>query len=256
MRVLKQSSLEAYLFALVGIAAAAFPMTWYFRSLLVLIMAGIIVDLIIRSPWTANWQWRPKLFCIVTAFCLLGAAAWRPIADDYRGAELPEGGLRFVHPELPMLVLDNNSSAIARDIKKMVGIWNADDLRTYVAGSSGDDPLPIPVSTFDMLRPHTSSGPESLFQPSVNAGYIKPGNRLIGSIGVICPTCSRGHTYVVYIVWGKEGWYAEVPQYNDKQLNEGQVVVPRRITKENLDQFFKSIEQTPKSERHQIKEVE
>jgi|HubBroStandDraft_6_1064221.scaffolds.fasta_scaffold2529118_1 hypothetical protein len=50
MRVLERSSLEAYLFALVGIAAAAFPMTWYFRAFLVLVLAGIIVDLIIRSP--------------------------------------------------------------------------------------------------------------------------------------------------------------------------------------------------------------
>ena len=62
-----------------------------------------------------------------------------------------------------MLILDNTSGVVAKDIKKMVGIWNADDLRTFVAGSSGNDPLPIPISTFDALRPHVASGPEAYF---------------------------------------------------------------------------------------------
>jgi hypothetical protein len=146
MRVLERSSLEAYLFAIVGIAAVAFPMTWYFRSLLVLVLAGIIIDLIIRSPLTAKWGWRPKLFCCLAAIGLLAAAAWRPIAEDFRGVELPEVTLRFVHPISPMLALDNNSGAIARDIKWTTAIWNTDDLRAYVPGSAGNDPLvPHPV---------------------------------------------------------------------------------------------------------------
>lgn len=164
--------------------------------------------------------------------------------------EKPDVSLRLVQPAGPMLVLDNNSGVIARDIKKLVGIWNADDLRTYVPGSSGNDPLPIPVSTFDVLRPHVSSGPESLFQQMVNAGYVKPGNRLIGSIGVVCPTCVRGHTYFVYIVWGKEGWFTET-----SAPKEGEIVVPSRITRENLEAYFKSIEQTPLSRRHAIMPV-
>lgn len=121
--------------------------------------------------------------------------SWRPILEDYRGVELPEIKLRLVHPISPMVVLDNVTGVLARDIKKTVAVWNADDLRAYSTGSSGNDPLPIPISTFDVLRPHTSSGRDSLFQQSLNAGLIKTGDRLIGSIGVICPTCFRGHTY-------------------------------------------------------------
>ena len=126
MRVLQRSSLEAYLFALVGIAAAAFPMTWYFRFLLVLVLAGIIVDLIIRSPWTVSWQWRPKLFCIIAAGALLTAAAWRPIADDYRGTEQPDVTLSLVVAKQPMLQLENLSGVVAQQIKYSFALWNLD----------------------------------------------------------------------------------------------------------------------------------
>ena len=76
-------------------------MTSYFRAFLVLVLAGIIVDLIYPGPpLTATWRWRPKLFCSVAALCLLGAAAWRPIYDDYRGDERPDVTLRFVWAEI------------------------------------------------------------------------------------------------------------------------------------------------------------
>lgn len=247
IHALSRSSVEAYLFGFIGIAAVAFPMTWYFRSLLVVCLIGIVIDLIIRSPLTVWWPVRAKLFCGTVTVCLLASASWRPILEDFRGPELPEVKLRLVHPISPMIVLDNTSGVVARDIKKMIGIWNADDLRTYVQGSSGNDPLPIPISTFDVLRPHVSSGGEGVFQQSVNAGYIKPGNRLIGSIGVVCPLCSRGYTYFVYIIWGKEGWFSELTEYK-----EGEVVVPSRITKENLEVYFSSIERTPQFRRHPI----
>jgi hypothetical protein len=189
VHALKGSSVEAYLFAFIGIAAAAIPMSWYLRTCLIIVLAGIAIDLIIRCPLTIRWPVRAKLFCGTVAIALLVLASWRPILEDYRGAELPDVGMHLVHPISLMLVLKNNSGVIARDIKKMVAIWNADDLRVYVPGSSGNDPLPISVATFDVLRPHISSGPESIFQQAVNAGYIKSGNRLIGSIGIVCPTC-------------------------------------------------------------------
>ncbi len=222
-------------------------MTWYLRSLLVLCLIGIATHFIIRSPLTIGWPRRAKIFCSTAAILLLVAASWRPIIDDYRGAELPEVALRLIHPLSPMTVLDNLSDVVARDTKRTIAIWNADDLRTYVPGSSGNDPLPIPISTFDVLRPHASSGPEGVFQLAVNAGYIMPGHRLIGSIGVICPTCSRGHTYLVYIVWSKEGWFAEAPDEK-----EGRVIVPGQITKENLEAYFKSIEKLPVAQRQPI----
>lgn len=162
----------------------------------------------------------------------------------------PEVTARFAHPSSPMLVLDNEFAAIARDIKMVFAIWNADDLRTYVPGSSGDDPLPIRISTYDVLRPHTSSGGQGIFQNSINAGYIKKGDKLIGSIGVVCPTCTRGHSYFVYIIWGQGGWFTEIS--NSK---EGGATVPKRMTPNDLKAYFSSIEQIPIVLRYPIAEM-
>jgi hypothetical protein len=181
---------------------------------------------------------------------MLVATSWRAVRDDYRGAEQPEVALRLVHPESPMIALDNKSGTVARDIKWMVAIWNADDLRVYVPGSAGNDPLPIPISTFDFLRPHASSGFQAVFQQSVNAGYIKPGNHLIGSISVICPTCIRGYTYFVFIEWGKGGWYSDVPA-----ATEGELIVPKPVTKESLEAYFEAIKAIPDALRRQIEAV-
>ena len=60
------------------------------------------------------------------------------------------------------------------------------------------------------------------------------------------------HSYLfVYMIWGQEGWYADLPNYK-----EGEIVVPRPITKENLDLYFKALELMPAAQRHQIKEVD
>ena len=161
----------------------------------------------------------------------------------------PEVTMRLVNLRSPSLVLDNHSDAIARDIKRSYAIWNTDDLRTYIVGSSGDDPLPIPTSTFDVLRPHTSSGPEGIFQASINAGYIKKGDKLIGSIGIICPICVRGHSYFIYIIWGESGWFSEI-----QDLKEGELTISRCLNTENLKAYFTLIELIPGASRHQIAE--
>ena len=58
--------------------------------------------------------------------------------------ELPDVALRFVYPKSPALVLVNQSAVIARDIKWTVVLWNMDL-------PDRNDPLPIPVSTFDWI---------------------------------------------------------------------------------------------------------
>ena len=241
MRVLERSSLEAYLFALVGIAAAAFPMTWYFRAFLVLVLAGIIVDLIIRSPLTATWRWRPKLFCSVAALCLLGAAAWRPIYDDYRGVERPDVTLRFVWAESPAVQLNNHSDVVAQQVLWDVVLWNFDDPRAYSNPTGPDmadkhEPLPFPSATVDFIRPHSEVGPLNIFNDPRVAPYIKKGNRLFGSAIVTCPTCERGHTVVVYIELGKRGWYHEMADNRD-----GTLTIPKRLTKTMVVQYFEEL---------------
>lgn len=68
----------------------------------------------------------------------------------------PEIRLRFVYPKDPSLIVVNHSGAIARDIKWTVALWNMNL-------PDRNDPLPIPVSSFDWLKPHTEGGPQNLF---------------------------------------------------------------------------------------------
>src|ERR1700733_5676999 len=63
----------------------------------------------------------------------------------------PVVAIRFVYPKSPAFELVNESDAIAKDIKWAVVLWNMDlpDLT---------DPLPIPATSFDWLRPHDKGG--------------------------------------------------------------------------------------------------
>lgn len=149
----------------------------------------------------------------------------------YAAARLgPEVTLRFVYSRSPALVITNKSTAVARDIKWQVVLWNADlPDRT--------DPLPIPTSIFDWIRPAQEGGPENLFSAPTVASLLKPGDRLYGSASVNCPTCRRGHTYLLAITWDRGGWYSEY-----REATTGTAVIPRVFTKESLQTYFRLIE--------------
>jgi hypothetical protein len=154
---------------------------------------------------------------------------------------LPDVSLRFVYSQAPALVIENRSDALARQIKWMVILWNL-DLPDRM------DPLPIPVQTYDWIRPHDEGGPQDLFANPQVASLLKPGNRLLGSASVICPDCSRGRTYVVSIVWGEGGWFSEVE--NEKS---GKILIPTSFRKEILEAYFKQLlEMTPDKSRIKI----
>lgn len=145
----------------------------------------------------------------------------------------PDVAIRLVYPSAPALVLVNQSDQVVRQIKWSAAIWNIDDSRTYVnpnAAPDAHDPLPIPVQVFDFLRPKALGGPQLLFDDRL----IKPGQRLFGSISVICPDCPRGRTYFVHIVWGEGGWFSEITDRTD-----GALVIPSRFTKELVQQYYK-----------------
>ena len=153
------------------------------------------------------------------------------LQDPARPAkELPDVALRFVYPKSPALVLANQSAVIARDIKWLVILWNMDL-------PDRNDPLPIPVSTFDWIRPHTQGGPQNLFGSPIVASLLKPGNRLFGSASVICPECARGRTYIVYIVWDDGGWFSEVE--NEKS---GNPLTPPNFLEASRIEYFKALE--------------
>jgi len=161
----------------------------------------------------------------------------------------PDISMRFIYPDSPALVLVNNSDKVARQIKWTVVLWNLDDPRVYSGGTKhlpdSHEPLRIPVETFDFLRPHVASGPRNLFgRPNVEP-FVKEGNRLFGSASVICPDCIRGHTYIVYIEFGRSGWFAEV---SDKK--SGNLIVPSKLRKDVVLGFFEDMtSKIPESQR-------
>jgi len=158
-------------------------------------------------------------------------------------AALPDVTLRFVYPKSPALLLINSSAALARDIKWSVILWNIDL-------PDRNDPLPIPTQTFDWLRPGDNGGPQNLFSEPTVSPLLKPGNRLLGSASVLCPTCDRGHTYIVYIVWGERGWFYEV-----KDERSGHLILPRKFSKEAMEGYRRELEaMIPEGEKVQIGE--
>lgn len=180
----------------------------------------------------------------VAYWALINSAAARALlveekrpATPVEETQKPDVALHFVHPEAPALMIVNSSNAIARDIKWAVALWNADL-------PDRNDPLPIPVSTFDWIKPHDEGGPQNLFSTPTVAPLLKLGNRLIGTASVSCPECPRGRTYLVYVIWGSGGWFSEV---EDEQ--SGKLILPGNFLKEGRERYFKHIETVPAESR-------
>ncbi len=180
----------------------------------------------------------------------IGSLAWVDSRQERVREQLPppkpkppDVTLSFVYPKTPALVIANLSDSVARDIKWTVALWNIDL-------PDRNDPLPIPVSTFDWIKPHEKGGPQDLFGGPLVAPLLKPTNRLFGSASVSCPECSRGRTYIVYIVWGSHGWFSEIE--NEKS---GNLIIPVNFLKETREAYFKALEAAvPKESRIPIAE--
>ncbi len=214
---------------------------WVARLCLALAAAdllGLSAYWLYLSPWPLVAR---LMIAALAGVIVVPAAVGLLVWSDYRQAKVqeqhaptvqPEVSLRFVYPKSPALMIINQSAAIARDIKWTVILWNMDL-------PERNDPLPIPVSTFDWLRPHAQGGPQNLFDGPLVSPLLKAGNRLFGSASVICPTCARGRTYIVYIVWGQDGWVAEIPDEVS-----GNLVIPPKLSKEYREAYFKQLEAT------------
>jgi len=144
--------------------------------------------------------------------------------------ELADVALRFVYPKSPSLILLNNSDAIAKNIKWSVALWNMD-----LPDRNG--PLPIPVGTFDSIKPHNEGGPQNLFSTRIVSPLLKQGDRLFGSVALDCPECKRGRTYIVKITWGDGGWYAEI-----ENETPGRLLIPPNFLMASRIRYFKALD--------------
>jgi len=143
-------------------------------------------------------------------------------------------------------VIKNESTALARDIKWAVVLWNRDL-------PDRNDPLPIPVSSFDWIKPQRMGGPQNLFgRPDVSA-LIKKGDRLIGTASIDCATCecTQERSYIFSFRYGEGGWFAEVGS------DYGGLLVPKNFTKVTREKYFKELESLiPKASRTKIAKSE
>jgi hypothetical protein len=146
-------------------------------------------------------------------------------------SQYPDITARFIYAKAPSLVILNPSGTIAREIKWSVAIWNMDI-------PERNDPLPVPIATFDWIRPHSESGPLDLFGIPTVAPLIKPGDHLFGSVSIICPECTRGRTYIVYVIWGEGGWFSE-----DKGEKSGGLIIPPNFLRETRETYFRQLEE-------------
>ena len=153
--------------------------------------------------------------------------------------QAPDVSVAFVYPEAPALVLVNNSQVVAKDIKYWSGFWNLD--------SNSDQPLPIPVAIFDWIRPNEVSAPQAFFTLQNIAPLISKGNRLVGLVGVTCPTCLKVRLFWVYVLWGSGGWYSET----DVQTDWGAFNKTIPEIAKDPDKFFSGI---PEASRIKISE--
>jgi hypothetical protein len=140
----------------------------------------------------------------------------------------PDVALRLVFPRDPALVLSNRSNDDARAISWTLSLWN-------VSRSPVGDKLAIAPGSYELVKAHDESGAIRLFDDERLAGAFKPGDRLFGSASVQCVPCGGGHTYVVSIIWGEGGWFAEVK-------GGGAILVPADLRKPTLDDYFASLD--------------
>lgn len=158
-------------------------------------------------------------------------------------APRPEVALRFQDPDSPTLVILNTSGVVAQNIKWWVLLFDFD---RYMPGSL---PIaPIHSSTFDFLRAHAPSIPQSLSAEPGFFSIVKPGDRLYGSAIVDCPECKRSRTYLLYLKWGENGWYSL-----DKTAPQGQVHRPTSQSAEDAAAFVHLVESVPPSARVPIR---
>lgn len=119
----------------------------------VFIVCGICVLLgFHRARVVDGRSWAVQIPSYALIFTIVVVAGWYINlavlkAKAPPAAAPPNVEARFVYDGDPNLVIMNVSDAIARNIKWAVGVWDLDL-------PERNDPLPIPIATFDWIRPH------------------------------------------------------------------------------------------------------
>jgi hypothetical protein len=120
--------------------------------------------------------------------------------------EPPDAGIEIVNPRSPAVLIYNRAKSLLRDPRYVLYIWDLDAaLKEGVRSSL----LTFTPNFKDQwLRRANGFGPWPFFETHP----VPPvGHRLFGYVNATCPDCVTERTYWVYTVYGKDGWYGELP---------------------------------------------
>ena len=92
-RKLERSTVETWLAIIVGIVAAAVPMSWYFEALLFTLAGAFFVDIVLHAHWSkGSPRWR-KAATIIIGFLILGVLGAPSMVSRYREAKTRDDNL-------------------------------------------------------------------------------------------------------------------------------------------------------------------
>src|ERR1700693_3445799 len=82
-RILKRSNLEAYVSIIIAIITVVFRMTWYFKILLLLVVAGLITDISFHAPFLVQCSRKINVMICLVCLSILFAIGWNQVIKEY-----------------------------------------------------------------------------------------------------------------------------------------------------------------------------
>jgi hypothetical protein len=86
---LERSSLEAYTGIVIGAALALFPLTWYLRIGLFLVLLAVATDFVWRSPYTYKWVVGARLVIAAVVVFWIGEVGYANVRNAYLTEKFP-----------------------------------------------------------------------------------------------------------------------------------------------------------------------
>jgi hypothetical protein len=189
---------------LVLIGFSLLLVTSVFRAILSTTGRGLLPRLTRTDGAEVVFRLMRYLFWLAVLLIVLGFAV--KAYDLTRRSNLPttaDVSLCFVNSAHPMLMVIDVSDQVVENAKFMPAVFNLDAINP-------NEPLHMLMRTFDFIRPGAVSGGYDVFTEINDSPAFKKGDRIVGTVGITCPTCVTGRTFWVALIWGESGWYAQL----------------------------------------------
>jgi hypothetical protein len=122
----------------------------------------------------------------------------------YEKRQKPDVTLCFANYSHPMLVVLNPSKKTVEHASFFPVLFNLD-------APYPDEPLHAAGRTFDDIPPRSTAGTYDVFSEINDSPALRPGDRVVGSVGIRCPLCESGHSFFVSVTWGgNDGWFSQI----------------------------------------------